>query len=222
MLSIASLFEQYNIWGEIGKTVIMTVVPIFFAYVLGIPIGILDVISDKDGLKPNKIINKICNFIIDLGRAIPFIILLCLVVPLTRLIVGTSIGPWAACVPLTLSCFPFVARIVEQSIKEIDQNVVNSVWCMGATNYQIITKVYLVEAIPSLLRGLAITTITLIGYTAMAGAIGAGGLGYLAINMGYQRNKLDLMYLCVVLIIVLVEIVQISLELIAKKVNKNK
>lgn len=214
------LFEYYDIWLEIGRTLLMTFIPVIIAYIIGLPLGILCVISDKNGIRPNTTINQILNVIINLGRSIPFVIMVCILVGFTRFILGTSLGAVAACVPLTVSCIPFIARITEQSLKEIDKGVIDAAKCMGATDFQIITRVYLVETIPSLVRGFAITAVTLVGYTAMSGAMGAGGLGYLAVKYGYERNIKDLMWLCVVLIIAIVEIIQLAIELIAKKIDK--
>lgn len=214
------LFEYYDIWLEIGRTLLMTFIPVIIAYIIGLPLGILCVVSDKNGIRPNTTINQILNVIINLGRSIPFVIMVCILVGFTRFILGTSLGAVAACVPLTVSCIPFIARITEQSLKEIDKGVIDAAKCMGATDFQIITRVYLVETIPSLVRGFAITAVTLVGYTAMSGAMGAGGLGYLAVKYGYERNIKDLMWLCVVLIIAIVEIIQLAIELIAKKIDK--
>lgn len=220
MERLSYLFEYYNIWYEIGRTLLMTFVPVIVAYIVGLPLGILCVVSDKDGISPNPAVNQILNVIINLGRSIPYVIMVCILVGFTRLILGTSLGAVAACVPLSVACIPFVARITEQSLKEIDKGVIDAAKCMGATNFQIITRVYLVETIPSLVRGFAITAVTLVGYTAMSGAMGAGGLGYLAVKYGYERNIKDLMWLCVVLIIVIVELIQLIVEGIAKKIDK--
>ncbi len=220
MANIAELMAKYHIWQEILNTLYMTIVPVIFAYIIGLPLGIWSVTSSKNGIKPNKAVYNVLSFIINFGRSIPFIILLCMIAPITLIIAGTSIGPEGAIFPLTVACIPFVARMVEQSLKEIDQGVIDASICLGASDFQIITKVYLVETVPSLIRGFSITTITLIGYTAIAGAIGARGLGYLAVNQGFQRNNMALMYLCVVIIILLVEIIQVLLEILAHKLDK--
>lgn len=220
MDKIIELFKEYELFQQIGVTLLMVFIPLTIAYIIGLPLGIICVITREKGIKPNKVLNKILGVIINFGRSIPFIILICLLVPVTRFIVGTSLGPKGAMVPLTIACIPFVARIVEQSLEEVDHGVIDAAICMGATTWDICTKIYLVEAIPSLIRGLSITAITLLGYTAMAGAIGARGLGYIAIENGYKRNNMPLMWICVVIIIILVEIIQIGLEIVAKKVNK--
>lgn len=222
MSNLQFLFSRYDIWGETINTLYMTIVPVLIAYIIGIPLGIGCVITDNSGIRANKIINRIINIIIDIGRSIPFIILIAILAEsgFTRFIIGTSLGPNGMIIPLAVSCFPFVARMVEQSIKEIDQGVVDAAICMGSTDFQIIKKVYLVEAVPSLVRGLAITTITLIGYTAMAGVVGGRGLGYLAVSQGFQRNQPELMWVCVIIIMIIVGISQFLLEFISNKIDK--
>ena len=153
-------------------------------------------------------------------RSLPFMILMIFIIPLTRFIAGTSIGATAACVPLTIAAAPFVARMVEQSLEEIDRGTVEAARCMGATNWQIVTRVLLVESVPSLLRGLSISTITILGYTAITGAVGAGGLGNIAFRFGYQRYQKDLMYVTVVLLILLVCLIQGVFNLIARRADK--
>ena len=160
------------------------------------------------------------GWLVNLFRSIPFMILIFFVLPLTRLIVGTSIGATAANVPLAIAAAPFVARMVEQSLEEIDQGVVEAARCMGATNWQIITRVLLVESVPSLLRGLSITIITIFGYTAVTGAVGAGGLGNIAFRFGYQRYQTDVMYATVVLVVILVCIIQSVCSFLARKSDK--
>lgn len=217
---LAYLFEYYDVWLEIGNTLLMTFASIVIAYIIGLPLGIWCTVTDKSGIKPNKVIYQILSVIINLGRSIPFIIMICILTGFTRFIAGTSLGPIAAIIPLSISCIPFVARIVDQSLKEIDRGVIDASICMGATDFQIITKVYLVEAVPSLIRGFAITCVALVGYTAMSGAVGARGLGYLAVKQGYERNVVDLMWLCVILIMIIVEVIQLLVDYIAKKVDK--
>lgn len=219
-MNISQLFAEYDIWLEIGNTLLMLVGSVLPAYLFGLPLGVLCVTSRRDGIRPRKTLNAVLNVIVNLGRSIPFIILLCLLAPVTRWIVGTSLGPIAAIVPLTVSCIPFVARVVEQSLLEVDKGVIEAGVSMGATDWQIVTRIYLPESVPGLVRGFAITCIALIGYTAMSGAVGARGLGYLAIKYGYERNRLALMYLCVIILIALVEIVQLSLDILAKKIDK--
>ena len=165
-------------------SLVMTVVSCFFAYVIGLPIGIWFHMTKEDGLRPNKPVNVVLGWIINIGRSIPFIILLVAIIPFTRLLVGTSLGIKGAIVPLTISAAPFVARMVEQSLAEVDASLIEAAQSFGASNVQIVIKVMLRESLPSLVRGLAITFVNLFGYVAMAGTVGAGGLGSIAIRYG--------------------------------------
>ena len=201
-------------------TIYMTVFSTLFAYILGLPMGVLLFVTKKGGIAENKPFHSVFGWVINMLRSIPFIILLMAIIPFTRLLVGTIIGNNAAIVPLVVSAAPFVARMVEQSLKEIDVGVIEAARCMGATNYQIITKVLLVESIPGIIRGLSITTITLIGYGAMAGAVGAGGLGKIGYSYGFQRFNPTVMYMTVVLLVILVCIIQGIFNFTAAKVDK--
>ncbi|MDD3428911.1 MAG: ABC transporter permease [Oscillospiraceae bacterium] len=201
-------------------TLYMTVLSTFFAYLFGLPMGIALFITKQGGIAENKPFNAIFGWVINILRSIPFIILMIALFPVTRLIVGTIIGKNAAVVALSVAAAPFVARMAEQSLEEIDSGVIEAARCMGATNFQIIVKVLLVESIPSIIRGLSITTITLIGYGAMAGALGAGGLGDIGIRYGYNRFQPNVMYLTVVLLIVIVCLIQWGFGLLARKVDK--
>ena len=187
------------------ETLLMTFASTLFAYVIGLPLGVTMVITDVHGISPQKTLNTVLGTIINIGRSIPFVILIVAVIPLTRFIVGKAIGPVAAIVPLTIAAAPFVARMVETALQEVDPGVVEAAKTMGATNWQIASKVLLPEAVPSLIRGFSITTITLIGYSAMAGAFGAGGLGDIAIRYGHHRYQADVMWVTVVLIVVIVQ-----------------
>ena len=202
------------------ETLLMTFASTIFAYVIGLPLGVTMVITDVHGISPNKTVNTVLGTIINIGRSIPFVILIVAVIPLTRFIVGKAIGPVAAIVPLTIAAAPFVARMVETALQEVDPGVVEAAKTMGATNWQIASKVLLPEAVPSLIRGFSITTITLIGYSAMAGAFGAGGLGDIAIRYGHHRYQADVMWVTVVLIVVIVQAIQMCFELAAKKIDK--
>ena len=202
------------------ETLLMTFASTIFAYIIGLPLGVTMVITDVHGISPNKTINTVLGTIINIGRSIPFVILIVAVIPLTRFIVGKAIGPVAAIVPLTIAAAPFVARMVETALQEVDPGVVEAAKTMGATNWQIASKVLLPEAVPSLIRGFSITTITLIGYSAMAGAFGAGGLGDIAIRYGHHRYQADVMWVTVVLIVVIVQAIQMCFELAAKKIDK--
>lgn len=203
-----------------AETLYMTLVPTLFGYVLGLPMGVLLTLTKPGGIHPAPRFNAVFGWLVNILRSLPFIILMIFIIPLTRLIAGTSIGATAACVPLTIAAAPFIARMVEQSLEEIDLGVIEAARCMGATNWQIVTRVLLVESVPSLLRGLSISTITLLGYTAITGAVGAGGLGNIAFRFGFQRYQDDVMYVTVALLIVLVCIIQSIFNHLAKKADK--
>ena len=201
-------------------TIYMTVLSTLFAYILGLPMGILLFITKRGGIAQNIGFHAVFGWVINMLRSIPFIILLMAIFPFTRFLVGTIIGNNAAIVPLVVSAAPFVARMVEQSLEEIDVGVIEAARCMGATNFQIVTKVLLIESIPGIIRGLSITTITLIGYGAMAGAVGAGGLGKIGYSYGFQRFNPTVMYMTVVLLVILVCIIQAIFNLAAAKMDK--
>ena len=215
-------FMQYKemLLEGIYETLLMTFASTIFAHIIGLPLGVIMVITDARGISPHKTLNTILGAIINVGRSIPFVILIVAVIPLTRFIVGKAIGPVAAIVPLTIAAAPFVARMVESALQEVDPGVVEAAKTMGATNWQIAKKVLLPEAVPSLIRGFSITTITLIGYSAMAGAFGAGGLGDIAIRYGHHRYQADVMWVTVVLIVVIVQVIQMCFEFTAKKIDK--
>lgn len=202
------------------ETLYMTGLSTILAYAFGLPLGILVIITRKDGLAPHPKLNAILDWIINIGRSIPFLILMIALMPFTRLIVGKGIGPNAAIVSLVIGAIPFVARLVEGSLEEIDHGVIEAAQTMGASNWEIITKVYLPESLPSLVRGLSITTITLIGYSAMGGAVGAGGLGDIAIRYGYHRYEYDIMIVTIVLLVIIVQVIQCVFNALAKKIDK--
>ena len=218
-------FEQY---GELllqgtWATIVMTLVSTVFAYIIGIPLGVAVVLTDpKKGLLPHRAINAVLGWIINIGRSIPFIILLVAIIPFTRLVVGTSLGVPGAIVPLVVSAAPFVGRMVEQSLAEVDASLIEAAQSFGATVWQIVIKVYLMESLPSLIRGFSITLITLLGYSAMAGTVGAGGLGDIAIRYGYQRYMVDMMIATIVILIVVVQVIQSVCDFAARKVDKKK
>lgn len=192
------------------QTLVMVLFSTIFSMILGFPLGILLCTSDPaTGLKPQKALNQILSIIINILRAIPFVILVILLFPFTRVIVHTAIGTKASIVPLTIAAAPFVARVIESSLKEVDPGVIQAARAMGSTNKQIIFKVLLPEAIPSILNGITLTIINLIGYSAMAGTVGGGGLGDVAIRYGYQRYRVEYMLGSVAIILILVEIVQV-------------
>lgn len=193
------------------ETLIMVFFSGLFSLVLGLPLGIILFITSKEevgGLIHLPLLNKILGRVVNTLRSFPFIILMIVLFPISRFIVGTSIGTIATIVPLSLAASPFVARIIENALREVNPGVVMAARSMGSTNLQIIFKVLLAEALPSLVNGLTLTIINLIGYSAMAGAIGGGGLGDVAIRYGYQRFRTDVMIASVIVIIVLVELVQ--------------
>ncbi len=193
----------------IWETVYVTILATAFAYVLGLPLGVILVIGEKDGILPLPAkLMKVLNFLINLLRSIPFLILMILVFPLTRLIVGTVVGTVASIVPLVVAAFPFIARLVESSLREINPNVIEMAQSLGASPWQIITKVLLPESVPSLLSGGAIAITTILGYSAMSGIIGGGGLGKIAINYGYYRYQYAVMIAAVLLLIALVQLFQ--------------
>lgn len=192
----------------IGETLYMTLVSTLFAYVVGLPVGILLYTSAKDGIRPHAALYKILDVIVNLTRSIPFLILLIAIIPFTRLVVGTSIGSTATIVPLTLSAAPFIARLVESSLKEIDIGVIEAAQSMGASDFQIIWKVLIPESRPSLIVGCAIAVTTILGYSAMAGIVGGGGLGTIAINYGLYRWQGEMMLAATVLLVVIVQVLQ--------------
>ncbi len=192
----------------VGETLYMTLVSTFFAYLIGIVLGIVLVTSAKEGIRPCSGLYKVLDVIVNITRSIPFLILLIAVIPFTRFVVGTSIGSTAAIVPLVLSAAPFVARLVESSIKEVDGGVIEAAQSMGASSLQIIWKVMLPEAKPSLIVGAAIATTTILSYSAMAGIVGGGGLGDIAIRFGLYRYQYDIMLVTVILLVVVVQILQ--------------
>ncbi len=192
----------------IKDTLYMTLVSTFFGYVLGLPYGIILNLTKKDGLKPNRIIYGIGDFICNIVRSIPFLILLILLIPFTRAIVGQSYGSTATIVPLVICAAPYIARVVESSLNEVDAGVIEAARAMGASNTQIIFKVLLVEARVSLFTGATITTGLLLGYSAMSGTVGGGGLGDIAVRYGYYRWQTDIMIVTVLLLIVIFQIIQ--------------
>lgn len=199
------------IWTSTLQTLQMVFLSTVFSVMLGLPLGILLCITspvNQGGLRPKPVLNEVLSRIVNILRSFPFIILIILLFPLSRLIVGTAIGTKSTIVPLSIAAAPFVARIVETSLKEVDPGVIQAARTMGSTDSQIVFKVLLPEALPSLISGLTLTIINLIGYSAMAGAVGGGGLGDLAIRYGYQRFRTDVLLIAVVVIIVLVEVIQ--------------
>ena len=204
----------------IKETFFMTFVSSFLSYVIGIPLGVLLYMTHKDGLTPNAPIYNSLSLIVNIFRSIPFLILLILILPITRVLVGTTIGATAVIPPLVFSASPYIARMVESSLKEVDLGVIEAAKSMGATNFQIITKVLLSESKPSLLIGAAISITTILGYSAMAGAVGGGGLGDVAIRYGYYRYNQEIMIITVVLLVLIVQLIQEVFMGIARKSDK--
>lgn len=201
-------------------TLYMTLVSTVFAYVIGLPLGITLVVTSEKGLRPNKIVYKILDIIVNIVRSVPFLILMILLIPLMRLIVGKSYGPTATIVPLTLAAAPFIARLVESSLLEVDPGVIEAAQSMGAGLWTIIWKVMLAEARISLIVGATIALGTILGYSAMAGAIGGGGLGDIAIRYGYYRYQNDIMLVTVALLVILVQVMQWSGTYLSRKLDK--
>lgn len=201
-------------------TIYMTLLSTLMAYVIGLPVGVALVVTGREGLGPNAAVNKVLDVIVNITRSIPFLILLILVIPLTRAIVGKSYGPSATVVPLTLAAAPFVARLVESSLLEVDRGVIEAAKSMGAGVPTIVTKVMLLEARSSLLSNLAIALGTILGYSAMAGAVGGGGLGDIAIRYGYNRYEFDIMIVTVILLVLLVQIMQAVCMKLARKLDR--
>lgn len=201
----------------IGETFYMVIVSTIIAYIIGIPLGVIVFITDTNGICRNRVVNVITGFIINVVRSIPFLILLVAILPFTRLVVGTTIGSTATIVPLVVAAAPFVARMVESSLKEVDPGVIEASKAFGASTWQIITKVLLPEAKPSLLVGGTIAFATILGYSAMAGFVGGGGLGAIAVNYGYYRYQSDVMLITVAMLIIIVQVFQ---EVGIRVVNK--
>lgn len=208
------------LWQGTKETLYMTFLSTLYAYLIGLPLGVVLTITKKGHIAAASRFNAVFGWFINILRSLPFMILMIFLLPFTRLVIGTSIGPRAAVVALVVAAVPFIARMVETSLEEVDGGVIEAAQCMGATKFQIVTRVMLVESIPSLLRGLSIITITILGYTAITGAIGAGGLGDIAYRYGYQRFKPNVMYATIVLLIILVFIVQEVFNILAKVVDK--
>ena len=217
------------IWTLIFQSTLQTLQMVFFSTIfsilLGLPLGILLCVTrpeEHGGIMPKPVLNSILDKIVNVLRSFPFIILMIILFPLSRLLVGTTIGTTATIVPLSIAAAPFAARVIETSLKEVDTGVVQAARSMGSTNRQIIFKVMIPEAMPSLVSSVTLTIINLVGYSAMAGAIGGGGLGDLAIRYGYQRTRTDVMIVAVVIILVLVELIQfignkISAQILSKR-----
>lgn len=204
------------------ETLYMTLTSTLLAYIIGLPMGVLLVTSDSEGIVPIMSLNKVLNIVVNITRSIPFLILLIAVIPLTRFITGTSIGSTATIVPLVIAAAPFIARLVESSIKEVDYGIIEASLSMGASPFQVVAKVMIPEARPSLIIGAAIATTTILGYSAMAGIVGGGGLGDIAIRFGYYRYETGVMVVTVILLVLVVQIFQEIGMKIAQKQDRRK
>ena len=195
-------------WVGVKETLIMTLLSTIFGYLLGLPMGIALAVTDADGIRPNAVVYKILDVVANIVRSIPFLILLMLLMPVTKVIVGKTYGTAATVVPLTIAAAPFIGRMIESSINEVDRGVIEAAQSMGASTMTIIIRVMLVEARTSILVGVTIALGTILGYSAMAGIVGGGGLGDIAMRYGYYRYEADIMIVAVVLLVVLVQIFQ--------------
>lgn len=207
---------------QLWNTLYMVFVSAFFAVLIGLPVGVILTITDKGHIKENMPLYKILEAIVNIGRSFPFAILMVALIPFTRWVVGTSLGTTAAIVPLTIAAAPFVARLIEASLKDVDRHILEAVIVMGSNTWQIITKVLLPEALPAIVSAITLTVINLIGYSAMAGLVGGGGLGQVAIQYGYNRFNTFIMVTTVILLILLVQIVQWLGGYIANSINKKR
>ena len=208
------------LWTSTLDTLYMVMVATFFTVLFGLPLGVLLVATDRSGLRPAPLVNQILGTVVNAARSLPFIILLVVVIPITRLLTGTTIGATAAIVPLSLAAIPFFARVSETSLREVDRGLIEAAQSMGSSPWQIITRVLIPEALPSLVLGTAITIINLIGYSAMAGAIGGGGLGDLAIRYGYQRYETGILVVTVLILIVMVQGLQALGNMLARRLSR--
>ena len=217
---LRNLFTSGELVSGIGETFYMVCLATLFAYVIGLPLGLLLVTTDKKGVRPMPVLNTVLGIVVNILRSIPFLILAVMLIPFTRAIVGTSIGSTATIVPLVIGSAPFVARMVESSAKEVDPGIIEAAQSMGASTGQIIFKVLLPEAKPSLVVGAAITITTILGYSAMAGFVGGGGLGTIAVSYGYNRCQTDVMLLTVALLVVIVQLFQEIGMRLAKRIDR--
>lgn len=217
---LKQLWETGTLQSGIWETIYMTLISTAIAYVFGLPLGVILAVTDKGGIRPIAWLNKTLGVIVNIFRSIPFILLMVAMLPVAKLVVGTSMGNKAMIVMLIVASAPYIARMVESSLKEVGAGVIEAAQAMGTSNFRIITKVLLPEAKPSLIVGAVICTVTILGYSAMASTIGGGGLGSIAIVFGYQRFKNDVIWVCVILMIIIVQILQELGMFIARKTDK--
>ena len=220
-LDLLEKIIRQGLLGALGETLLMTFVPTVLAFVIGLPLGVLLVTGEEGGIRPlPRWLMKALNTLINILRSVPFLILLIVVLPLSRVLVGTTVGTKAILAPLVIAAFPFVARLVETSIREVDAGVVEAAQSMGASTLQIVCKVLIPEARPSLISNFMVALITIFGYGAMAGAVGGGGIGRIAVNYGYNRYKPLVMYFAVVLLIILVQLFQSIGNVLVKRSDR--
>ena len=211
----------FNVWAQsLWETLYMVILSTAISYLIGLPLGLTLVVTDKNGIRPMPVLNTVLGIVTNILRSIPFLILAVMITPVTRAIVGKAIGTTAMVVPLTFAAAPYVARMVESSIKEVGHGVIEAAQAMGTPNFKIITRVLIPEAKPSLIIGAVISTVTILGYSAMAATIGGTGLGQIAIIYGHQRSNYDIVWLCVILTVVIVQIIQEVGTFIAHKTDK--
>ena len=206
--------------GGIGQTLYMTLFSTLLAYILGLPIGVALCVTDKNGLHPMRGVNAVLGAIVNIVRSVPFIILLITVLPFTQWLLGTTLGPTATVVPLVISAAPYIGRMVEGALKEVPAGVIEAARAMGTSTFKIIFKTLIPEAMPSLVNGATITVTTILGYTAMAGYVGGGGLGAIAINYGYYRYNTPVMLVTVFLMVIIVQLFQMTGSFIGRKIDK--
>ena len=217
---LIQLWDKGVLLQGIWETIYLTFISSFVAYVFGLPIGVLLTVTDKDGIHPIPWLNKIIGILVNIFRSIPFIILMVAMLPVAKFLVGTSLGNKAMIVTLVIAAAPYVARMVESSLKEVDAGVIEAAQAMGTSNFRIVTKVLIPEAKPSLIVGAVISTVTILGYSAMAATIGGTGLGQIAIIYGHQRSKPDVIWVCMILIVIIVQVIQEVGMLIARRTDK--
>lgn len=217
---MTQLWQQGLIQKGIWETIYMTLISTAVSYIIGLPLGLLLCVTDKDGLRPVPWFNKLLSILVNIFRSVPFIILMVAALPFAKLVVGTSLGNRAMIVTLIIAAAPYVARMVESSVKEVDRGIIEAAQAMGTSWFKIIYKVLIPEAKPSLIVGSVISMVTILGYSAMAGTIAGGGLGQIAISFGYQRYNNDIIWVCVLLTIIIVQIIQEAGMLIARRTDK--
>ena len=220
--TITAFWTEYgNVLMEgIGDTLLMTGISTVFAYLFGLPLGVALILTQPHGIRPHRGLYRVLDWIVNVGRSLPFIILLVAILPFTRMVAGTAVGVKGAIVPLVVSAAPFIARMVETSLSEVDAGVIEAAQSMGASTFQIVRKVYLPEAMPSLVLGGAISIVSILAYTAIAGTVGAGGLGDIAIRYGHPRGITSVMWVTVVFLIIFVQIIQVVFNNFAKRIDK--